>query len=71
MLMTPFMIFFEPLRGFIVWFMIVAISIYLVFDVQMIEEGMYGVDGYIVAAIIVYTDVVQLFIYILQAMGRS
>ncbi len=68
-LMAPFMIFFSPLRGFFVWVMIVAVSAYLIFDVQMIEEGVYGVDGYIIAAIAVYTDIVQLFLYILQAAG--
>ena len=35
-LMAPFMIFYEPLRGFFIWVMIIGVSIYLIVDVQMI-----------------------------------
>lgn len=51
---------------------IVIYSIYLIFDTQLISEK-YGeffeIDDYIIAALNIYIDIIQLFLYILSLLG--
>lgn len=52
----------------------VIFSIYIVFDTQLIlGKHQYGlsIDDYIWAAMMLYIDIVQLFIYILQILGNK
>jgi FtsH-binding integral membrane protein len=53
---------------------IMIYSIYLIFDTQMIigKFGIeYSIDDYIYAALMIYIDIIQLFLYILQLLGRK
>jgi len=50
-------------------------SAYVVFDTQLILGGRhykyeFGIDDYAMAAISIYTDIVQLFVFILQVLGK-
>lgn len=58
----------------IVWCIIAVIlfSFYLLFDTQLIMGGKryeIEIDDYIVGAIILYTDIITIFIYLLQIFG--
>ena len=48
-------------------------SLYLIFDTQLVM-GKFGnefsIDDYIVAALMIYIDIIQIFIYLLQIFGR-
>ena len=47
-------------------------GIYLIFDTQLIVgEGRYklGIDDYILGAMILYVDIIMIFIYLLQLVG--
>lgn len=49
------------------------VSLYLVFDLQLIMGGRkceLSPEEYILAAVMLYTDIIQLFIYMLQIIGR-
>ena len=51
-------------------------SFYLIFDTQLIVGGedkyaMIGNDDYILGAIILYLDIINIFIYILQILSSS
>ena len=59
---------------FISAFGVILFSIYLIYDTQMIVGGKnrkYKIDedSYILAAVVLYLDIINLFIYILQMMG--
>mmetsp|Transcript_39990 Transcript_39990/g.113080 ORF Transcript_39990/g.113080 Transcript_39990/m.113080 type:complete len:244 (-) Transcript_39990:179-910(-) len=52
---------------------ILIFSFYLIFDTQMIMgrgELALGVDDYVFAALQLYIDIIQLFLYILELVGR-
>jgi FtsH-binding integral membrane protein len=52
---------------------VILFGIYLIFDTQLIlgRFGLeYSIDDYIVAALNIYIDIIQMFLYILQLMGR-
>jgi FtsH-binding integral membrane protein len=53
---------------------IIVYSIYLIFDTQLIM-GKFGIefsiDDYVYAALTIYLDIIQLFLYILQLFGRK
>jgi FtsH-binding integral membrane protein len=71
------LIFFPSYLGTIIYSGIGALlfSAYLIFDTQMIIGGKrdrymeFSVDDYVPAAISLYIDIVQLFIYMLQIFG--
>ena len=55
---------------------VILFSFYLIFDTQLIlgGEGKYasiGNDDYILAAMILYLDIINIFIYILQLLTTS
>ena len=60
------------LQGFLNWLFIALFSCYIVWDVQMIVGGkhqranQFGPDDYIIAAIALYLDIVNLFLYLLE-----
>jgi protein lifeguard len=70
-------IFFFAFAGrtmHIIWCIIAVIlfSFYLLFDTQLIMGGKryeIEIDDYIVGAIILYTDIITIFIYLLQIFG--
>ena len=70
-------IFFIAFTGrtmHIIWCIIAVIlfSFYLLFDTQLIMGGKryaIEIDDYIVGAIILYTDIITIFIYLLQIFG--
>ena len=53
---------------------IVIYSLYLIYDTQLLIgkfDNEYSVDDYVFAAINIYLDIINLFIYILQILGGS
>ena len=49
-------------------------SMYLIFDTQLVMGKFgneYSIDDYIVAAMIIYIDIIQMFLYILEMFGSS
>lgn len=63
--------FFFPSKAY--WnvlyvFIIVLTSIYIVYDTKKIMRD-YAVDEYIIAALMLYVDIIQLFIFILSLLG--
>ena len=53
---------------------VIVFSIYLLFDISIIignGERAIAIDEYIFAAIILYVDIIQIFLYMLQALGGS
>lgn len=55
-------------------FGVLLFSFYLIFDTQMImgNKGLcIGIDDYIFAALQLYIDIIQLFLYILQLLGEK
>jgi FtsH-binding integral membrane protein len=53
---------------------VVLFGIYLIFDTQLILGRFgyeYSIDDYIIAALNIYIDIIQMFLYILQLMRRS
>jgi FtsH-binding integral membrane protein len=55
---------------------VVIFSFYVVFDVQLIMGGKhakyrFGVDEFVFAALSVYLDIVNLFLYFLELFGRQ
>ena len=49
---------------------IIIFSIYVVFDTKMIMEYL-SVDEYVIGALMIYIDIIQLFLYILQILGSN
>jgi FtsH-binding integral membrane protein len=55
-------------------FGIILFSLYLVFDTQLILGRFgkeYSIDDYILAALNIYIDIVQLFLFILSLLRRT
>ena len=52
----------------IAFFIIILTSIYIVFDTKLILKKL-GLDDYILGALMLYTDIIQLFIWILSLLG--
>ena len=53
---------------------IIVYSIYLIFDTQLVMGKLgieYSVDDYVFASLMIYMDIIQLFLYILQLFGRK
>jgi FtsH-binding integral membrane protein len=70
-LVAPLMIFLKPLRGFLCWLMIILCSCYIIYDIEMVQSGRFGIDNYVLAAMMVYADIIQLFLYVLEALARN
>ena len=72
-----FSVFFGPTMRLIYCVLgVVLFSFYLIFDTQLIIGGedkyaMIGNDDYILGAIILYLDIINIFIYILQILRSS
>lgn len=52
---------------------VILFSVYLIFDTQLIigKYGKeYGIDDYIIAALNIYIDIIQIFLFLLQILGR-
>lgn len=52
----------------------ILFGIYLIYDTQLIvgdRSRVMSIDDYVMAAMMLYIDIVQLFIYILQILGDS
>ena len=67
-----FVFAFEKLHAFYCTLGVVFYSIYLVMDTQLIMGGKryeVEIDDYILGAIILYTDIIMLFLYLLQLLG--
>lgn len=77
LLLTSMISFFLPgdsLRYMISGFGAILFSFYIVYDTQMIcggkhKQGAYGVDDYVFAALNIYLDIINLFLYILELFG--
>ena len=52
----------------IAFFVIILTSIYIVFDTKLILKKL-SLDDYILGALMLYTDIIQLFIWILSLLG--
>jgi protein lifeguard len=54
-------------------FGLIVFSLYLIYDTQLIMGKFnkeYGIDDYIIAALNIYIDIIQIFLYVLQILGR-
>ena len=49
--------------------MVVLTSIYIIFDTRLIMSKM-SYDDYIIAALLLYVDIINLFLYLLSIFGR-
>ena len=57
---------------FYVWLVIFLVGLYIIIDTQLIlGKGRYKLneDDYIIGALILYLDIIVLFLYILRALG--
>ena len=71
----PMILFFiifpsKGLYNVICFFIVILTSIYIIFDTKLIMSYL-SVDEYIIGALILYVDIVQLFIYLLSLMGNN
>jgi FtsH-binding integral membrane protein len=67
-----FVFMLDKLRVFYCTLGVIFYSIYLVMDTQLIMGGKryeVDIDDYILGAIILYTDIIMLFLYLLQLLG--
>ena len=81
MMIVVIAIIFSFFVGKIGWLIIIGIltvllSIWIIYDTQLIVGGKHRaaeleLDDYIIGAIIIYSDIVTAFIYILQLIGLS
>ncbi|TNV79123.1 hypothetical protein FGO68_gene6422 [Halteria grandinella] len=76
LIMVPLFIVFKEKWIFILVCIavIIIISIFIIYDTQMIAAGQkygLGYDDYIVGALLLYTDVITLFLWILALMAAS
>ncbi len=77
LLFSLFSVFFGPtLRLIYCTLGVLLFSFYLIFDTQLIIGGedryaMVGNDDYILGAVILYLDVINIFIYILQILSAA
>jgi len=77
LLLTSIIAFFLPGDGMqymIAGFGAILFSFYIVYDTQMIcggkhKVGCYGVDDYVFAALNIYLDIINLFLYLLELFG--
>ena len=58
------------LYNILCFFVIILTSIYIIWDTKIIMTKL-GVDDYIIGALILYVDIVQLFIWILSLLGNN
>jgi FtsH-binding integral membrane protein len=73
LLLTIFSFFMPFLHILICVFGVFVYSLYLLYDTQLIfgKVGVeYSVDDYIIAALNIYLDIIQIFIYLLEIFGR-
>lgn len=62
----------ETMHLIFCWVGLIATCIYVIFDVYMItEKNGLEYDDYIIAALMLYTDLINLFIYILSIIGEK
>ena len=61
------------LFNIIAFLVVIMTSIYIVWDTKMImsEKKGFSTDDYIIAALILYVDIVQLFIWLLSLLGQN
>ena len=52
----------------IAFFVVILTSIYIIFDTKMIMTKL-SLDDYVIGALMLYTDIVQLFLWLLSLMG--
>jgi FtsH-binding integral membrane protein len=72
-ILTLFSFFFEFLNAIICIFGVLLYSLYLLYDTQLLlgKFGVeYSVDDYILASLNIYLDIIQIFLYILEILGR-
>jgi len=55
---------------------VILFSFYLLFDIQMMMGGknkrfQFEEDQYILAAVVIYLDIINIFLYILEIMGNN
>jgi FtsH-binding integral membrane protein len=52
---------------------VVVYGIYIIFDTKLLADGKYGIshEDYVFGALILYIDIIQLFIYILRIVGSK
>jgi len=60
----------------IIGLVIVLLSVFIVWDTQMIVGGRHKkyqleMDDYVIGAMIIYSDIITLFLYVLQLFGSS
>ena len=68
-----FVFFWDKLRTFYCAVGVIIYSIYLVIDTQLIMGGKryeIEIDDYILGAIILYTDIIMIFLYLLRIMSK-
>jgi len=58
---------------FLCFLVIMILGIYIVYDTLLIVNGAYGLtsDDYIIASIIIYVDIINVFLYILKVVGNK
>mmetsp|Transcript_10135 Transcript_10135/g.13803 ORF Transcript_10135/g.13803 Transcript_10135/m.13803 type:complete len:131 (-) Transcript_10135:97-489(-) len=64
----------EVYNIFICGLLVIFYGLYLIYDVQLIAGGgrhKLSMDDYIIGALIIYIDVINLFLTILRALGRK
>ena len=64
----------KQMHAFYIGIGILIYSIYLVMDTQLIMGGKryeVDIDDYVLGAIILYTDIIMIFLYILQALSNK
>jgi FtsH-binding integral membrane protein len=72
-MMGIFCIWFDFLTNLYCCFGVILFGIYLVIDTQMIIGGRrfeISTDDYVLAALVLYIDIIQLFLYILRMLSR-
>lgn len=55
-------------------FGVILFGIYLIYDTQLVigkNSRKYSIDDYIIAALNLYIDIIQIFLYILSILGNS
>lgn len=55
-------------------FGVLLFGVYLIYDTQKLlgdKGNIYSLDDYILASLNIYTDVIQIFLYLLQVLGGS
>lgn len=73
-MMGLFSIWFPFLGNLYCCLGVILFGIYLVIDTQMIIGGKrleLSTDDYIAAALLLYIDIIQIFLYILQMLGKK